>query len=67
MVAEVRNNGIVWDGKAYASLSAAAVAAIISTGSKNTKRDGWLWGFYFDDLDNTWKPLHHLPSKKSRV
>jgi len=59
-MAEIENGGVIWDGKAYSSLSDAAVAVIQSTGSKRTTEDGWRFWSYLDKSDNEWKPLDDL-------
>lgn len=59
-LAEIANGRVVWDGKAYSSLSDAAVAVIQSTGSNRTTEDGWRFWFYLDQSDNKWKPLYGL-------
>lgn len=54
--AEVRDGKVVWDGEAYNSLSAAAVAAIRSTGSNRVTENGWRFWKRKDPDDGEWKP-----------
>jgi hypothetical protein len=58
--AEISNGSVIWEGKAYTSLSDAAVAVIQSTGSKRATEDGWRFWQYHDKTDNEWRLLDHL-------
>lgn len=55
-MAEVLNGRVIWNGRAYDSLSSAAVGVIQSTGTKRPTENGWRFWQVKDGNSTEWKP-----------
>lgn len=54
--ADVLNGRVIWEGRSYDSLSAAAVGVIQSTGTNRPTENGWRFWEVEDPISGEWKP-----------